>query len=34
MVEHILLMKWTEEASQAAIDNALAELRGQPASSM
>jgi len=28
MVEHILLMKWTEEASQAAIDNALAELRG------
>ena len=28
MVEHILLMRWTEEASQEAIDNALSELRG------
>ena len=28
MVEHILLMRWTDEASQEAIDNALAELRG------
>lgn len=28
MVEHILLMPWTDEASQEAIDNALAELRG------
>ena len=28
MVEHILLMRWKDEASQGAIDNALAELRG------
>jgi hypothetical protein len=28
MVEHILLMRWTEEASQKAIDDALTELRG------
>ena len=28
MVEHILLMRWTEEASEEAIDNALTELRG------
>ena len=28
MVEHILLMRWTEEASQEAIDSAVAELRG------
>ncbi|HSF25452.1 MAG TPA: Dabb family protein [Blastocatellia bacterium] len=28
MVEHILLMRWTDEASQEAIDNALTELRG------
>ena len=28
MVEHILLMRWTEEASQEAIDRALEELRG------
>lgn len=28
MVEHILLMQWTREASQETIDNALAELRG------
>src|SRR3954463_11252437 len=28
MVEHILLMRWTEEASQEAIDSALSELRG------
>jgi hypothetical protein len=28
MVEHILLMRWTEEASPEAIDNALTELRG------
>ena len=28
MVEHIVLFRWTEEAGQAAIDNALAELRG------
>ena len=28
MVEHILLMRWTEEASQEAIDNVLSELRG------
>ena len=28
MVEHILLMRWTEQASQEAIDNALSELRG------
>jgi Stress responsive A/B Barrel Domain len=28
MVEHILLMRWTEGASQEAIDRALEELRG------
>jgi len=28
LVEHIVLFRWTEEAGQAAIDNALAELRG------
>ena len=28
MVEHILLMRWTDEASQEAIDTALRELRG------
>lgn len=28
MVEHILLMQWTREASQETIDNALKELRG------
>jgi Stress responsive A/B Barrel Domain. len=28
MVEHILLLRWTEEASQEAIDSVLAELRG------
>ena len=28
MVEHILLMRWTEEASEEAIDRALDELRG------
>ena len=28
MVEHIVLFRWAEEASQEAIDNALAELRG------
>ena len=27
MVEHIVLFRWTEEASQEAIDTALAELR-------
>ncbi len=27
MVEHILLLRWTEQASQEAIDAALAELR-------
>jgi hypothetical protein len=27
MVEHILLMRWTDEASKETIDNALAELR-------
>ena len=28
MVEHILLMRWTEEAKPEAIENALSELRG------
>lgn len=28
MVEHIVLIRWTEEASQAAIEGAMAELRG------
>ena len=28
MVEHIVLFRWTEEASQEAIDSAVAELRG------
>ena len=28
MVEHIVLFRWTKEASQEAVDNALAELRG------
>src|SRR5262245_49981965 len=28
MVEHIVLFRWTEEASQGAIDSAVAELRG------
>jgi len=28
MVEHIVLFRWTDEASQAAIDSALMELRG------
>ena len=28
MVEHILLMRWTEKASQEAIDRVLVELRG------
>jgi hypothetical protein len=28
LVEHILLIRWTEEASQEAIDSAVAELRG------
>src|SRR5262249_11503833 len=28
MVEHIVLLRWTEEASQEAIDNVIAELRG------
>ena len=28
MVEHIVLIRWTEEASQAAIESAMAELRG------
>ncbi|HMG37502.1 MAG TPA: Dabb family protein [Blastocatellia bacterium] len=28
MVEHILLMQWTNEATQQSIDNALVELRG------
>lgn len=28
MVEHIVLFRWTEEASQEAIESALAELRG------
>jgi len=27
MVEHIVLFRWTEEASQEAIDHVLAELR-------
>ena len=28
MIEHIVLFRWTKEASQEAIDSALAELRG------
>ena len=28
MVEHIVLFRWTKEASQETVDNALAELRG------
>jgi hypothetical protein len=28
MVEHIVLFRWTEEASQEAMDSAVAELRG------
>ena len=28
MVEHIVLFRWTEDASQEAIDGAVAELRG------
>jgi len=28
MVEHIVLFRWTEKASQEAIDGAVAELRG------
>lgn len=28
MVEHIVLIRWTEQASQAAIDSAVEELRG------
>jgi len=28
LVEHIVLIRWTEEASQAAIEGAMAELRG------
>ena len=28
LVEHIVLFRWTEEASQEAIDGAVAELRG------
>src|SRR5258708_24079134 len=28
MIEHILLLRWNEEASQEAIDNAMAELAG------
>jgi hypothetical protein len=28
LVKHIVLFRWTEEASQAAIDSAVAELRG------
>jgi hypothetical protein len=28
MVEHILLMRWTEQASQEAIESVLSELRG------
>jgi len=28
MVEHIVLFRWTEEASQEAIDSVVAELRG------
>jgi hypothetical protein len=28
LVEHIVLIRWTQEASQTAIDSAMAELRG------
>ena len=28
MVEHIVLIRWTQEASQSAIESAMAELRG------
>lgn len=28
MVEHIVLFRWTQEASREAIDNAMTELRG------